>query len=275
MLWIQTLRQRPRVLAFALAFIAAGAAVLLAHDWTEQQQAHFKALSKPKGGAIDVLVFSKSLEAGDVLTDKTLAVRSVQKSLVPEGVFSPDQFSQVSGRKLGTPAKKGELLLPQNLAAIQHQDALSLARPGFRLIPVDRSSGQMAWSAMTPRDRIDVWAIGVSPDDLSSLRSDQGGFLKEMSPPAPSVARSIATGVRVLSSGEPSTDGALATKHPATASVTYFLELPEASVSAYLGAASTSQVRYVLNVNGRDDRRGSPAKPKPVEILIHDEGVNG
>jgi len=275
MLSIQNLRHRPRLIALLFACATAAAAVWLAHNWSEQQQAYWQERSTPKGGSVEVLVFAKALDLGTVLREQTLAVRQVQKNLLPEGAFTPEQFAQVSGRRLSASVRKGELLLPQNLAAIQHQDSVAMARPGFRLIAVDRSSGQMTWSAMTPRDRIDVWAIGVNPDEIQPPRNEQGGFQREMATSPLTTARPIATGIRVLSSGDSSSEGASAPGQLVAKAVTYFLEMPEPAVSAYLSAASSSQVRYVLNVNGIANASKPLAKPKPIEILMHEEGVNG
>jgi 1,6-anhydro-N-acetylmuramate kinase len=128
---------------------------------------------------------------------------------------------------------------------------------------------------MTPRDRIDVWAIGLNPEEIQPPRNEQGGFQPESAAAPLMAARPIASGVRVLSSGDAQAENVTASGQGVARNVTYFLELPELSVSAYLAAASSSQVRYVLNVNGMANVTKPPPRPKPIEILTHEEGVNG
>lgn len=270
--WIQIISRRPRLLAMIFAALAAMAAVGLAYAWSEQQRTHWQDLARPKGGVEEVLVFSKSLEAGDVLSPKTLAVRVVQKSLLPAGVYTPDQFTALQGQRLAVRVQKGELLLSNQIAVSRPQDSVAMARPGFRLIPMDRTSAQMNWSAMTPRDRVDVWALGLNPEDLAAGTHRQDGFQREPSPAAPLGARPIAMSLRVLSATGQNADPGAQRMPEAPAATSYFLELPEGVVSSYLSAVAGSQVRYVLNVNGVPSPDKPLAKPAPVEILIHHEG---
>lgn len=273
MKWIQPVLSRPRLLALGTAVIAAIAAIVLAQAWSEQQRAYWQGLSQPKGGVQEVLVFSKDLVAGDVLSPQTVSVRVVQRALVPTGVFTPDQFSTLQGRRLAMRVQKGEVLLARQIAEPQSQDSISSARLGFRLIPVDRASAQMTWSAMTPKDRVDVWALGLNPEDMPQLSGGQDGIQRESLPPSAMGARPIATNLRVLSTNAPS-DTHGPNRGQEAPPVSYFLEIPEAVVSSYLAAVAGGQIRYVMSVNGQSAKAPSAPKPSPVEILVHSEGSN-
>lgn len=273
--WIRAIKDRPRLMAALAATLAGFLAAVLAYQWTEQQRVFWQDLAKPKGGTAEVLVFSRQLEAGDLLSEQTLSVRTVQKSLLPDGTLSPDRFNEIAGRRIAARVNKGEVLLTQQIATAQSQDSLAQARPGYRLVSVDRAGAQMAWSAMTPRDRIDVWAVGASPEDLASVGSMNAGIQREPVSTAIASARRIAVGLRVLSSSDQSTNQLSNTGGSPSAPIAYFLELPEAAVASYLAAVASSQVRFVLNINGQNSQAPSASAPKPIEILIHEEGVKG
>lgn len=271
MTWIQKISSRPRLFTFALSALTGVCAILLAYAWSEQQQALWRGLAQPKGGVQEVLVFSKDLEAGDLLSAQTVAVRAAQRSLLPSGVLSPDQFPSIQGQRVGVKVKKGELLLGAQIVVPQAQDSVAMARAGYRLVPVDRSSAQMAWSAMTPRDRIDVWALGPNPEDLSLGAGGVEGIQRQAHSQPGIGARPIAMSLRVLSaSGRKDGSGALRVDDASPAS--YFLEIPESLVSSYLAAVASSQVRYVLSINGLNLRPTPAAKASAIEILVHNEG---
>ena len=128
------LRRRRRLVAAALVAAATMSAL--------------HTLAPPPADTVDVLVATRDLPSGTLLTDRDLVVRSYPVPLAPSGAASA-----AVGRVLAAPIGRGEVLTDVRVVG----PALAAAQPGQTVLPVRLPDAGMA-SLLRPGDEIDLVA---------------------------------------------------------------------------------------------------------------------
>lgn len=141
---------RRRILAGVLLAVAAGALVVDAIG--------------PSRGMTQVVVASRSFDAGTVLEDSDVTIREFPTESVPEGVVDREA---ATGRYVAGPVAAGEILTEQRLAGGRLAELLT-ADPEADVVAVTPQD-----SGLTPMlrtgDRVDVLTAGEEPGSVLAI----------------------------------------------------------------------------------------------------------
>lgn len=138
------------------AVLAGIAGWYLTQNYISSQVTGYKADIDKSMEAVQVVVASRDLKAGDVLTLKTASVRNIPKKYIHKDAIPPNQFSGVEGKELLHPVRAGESILRMHVNFVKTKGLTSLLKPGERgiTIPVDNTDTLSGFLA--PGDYIDL-----------------------------------------------------------------------------------------------------------------------
>ena len=139
------------------ALVAGSAAAYLANRYIESTLSARRAQIDAQYAPLNVVVASSNLRTGSSLSADTVSLREMPRAFLHSDAIPADEWTEVSGRVLAQPVRRGEPVLRSHLAQDPGAGFSSQLAEGMRALtfPVDDEasiSGMLA-----PGDRIDIF----------------------------------------------------------------------------------------------------------------------
>ena len=150
------------VAGVACGLCCAGCVALYAAQVSnEAEDARNEALARYGGEQIEVCVASRSIAAGETITDGMVDAKLWLADLLPEGAIT--QETEIIGKQAGSSIIKGEVISSQRLTRAD----VSLDIPeGYTAVSIPARDVQAVGGALRAGMRADVYAIGSSSATL-------------------------------------------------------------------------------------------------------------
>lgn len=156
------------LLVFAL--ILATLAMFGAMNYLEEREREMQAALDAQANYVSIIVPSRPLNVGDVVTPETVSLRQVPSDYIPDGALAPSDFDLIAGMVLKEPASEGRPLLRSALEGLAAVEKFSqLLSKGQRAITLDVSRLDTAENMLVPGDYIDLLLMRKN-----SLSSEEG-----------------------------------------------------------------------------------------------------
>jgi pilus assembly protein CpaB len=156
-------------LLLALIALSAGiAAAVLARSWLETQREAAERAARGRHALREVIVASRDVPGGHVLSPADLAVRAMPEGYLPPDVRGPQDVSAVVGRALSGPALRGDALTARNLRAPLPPAAADRLLEGDRAVTIAVDETNAVAGLVGPGDRIDL--LYLPPDAGGTAR---------------------------------------------------------------------------------------------------------
>ena len=115
--------------------------------------------------SIEVVVASTDMEVGDVISSKNASIRKIPKTYVQASAILPKQFSQIDGRQIVNPVKRGEPLSTLHINQKRIEGLSSLLKEGERAVTIPVSTLDTFSGFLAPGDFIDLMVTLKDGDD--------------------------------------------------------------------------------------------------------------
>ncbi len=144
------------IIMLVIALACGLAAVFLTRDYINTQIDDYKAVIDDKYKPIEVIVATRGLQRGEVLSKHMLAIRNVPSGFVHKDAIRPGEVESIIGHKLVYSLNGGESLLATHVALSKGDTFSNLIDGGKRAIsfPVDVLSSLTGM--LSPGDMIDL-----------------------------------------------------------------------------------------------------------------------
>lgn len=139
------------------ALLTGGASWYLTQNYISTQVSDYKSNFDEEREAVSVVVASRNLVVGDVLSASVASIRQVPKAYVHKGAVTPNQFSAVEGRQIIHPIRKGETILDVHVNAVKVDGLASLLESGQRAITLPVGTEDTFSGFLKPGDVIDLY----------------------------------------------------------------------------------------------------------------------
>lgn len=159
--WL-TKANRSTVAGVACGLCCAGCVALFAAQVTSKaEDARNEALARYGGEQIEVCVASRSIAAGETITDGMVDAKLWLADLLPEGAIT--QETEIIGKQAGSGIVKGEVISSHRLTKAD----VTLDIPdGFTAVSIPARDVQAVGGALRAGMRADVYAVGASSTTL-------------------------------------------------------------------------------------------------------------
>ena len=151
-----------RALGIAFLFALLGVFLLLLY------QRRFEAEASG-GERIEVLVATKDIEPGTLITDEMIVTRKIPIAYTEDRAIKANEKNRLVGLKASTMVRTQQIILWTDIVSSgeEHKDLSSLIRPGYVAMPIRLSREDTSVALVKPGDYVDV--IGV----LSTSNADK------------------------------------------------------------------------------------------------------
>lgn len=266
--WWQALRSSAGINAMLVVIaLAAGAAALFAvqrylHQEVQRVEADTAARYRPQA----VVVASRDIEAGQVLSAEQLAVRRMPRDFLPATALPDDAAGELIGRRLLVPLRRGDALTRTALAP---RAAASLAMelpPGERAVTLAVDDIRSHAGLVRAGDEVDLY--------LLQDRGASGGRLSVLLERVPV----IAIGERLRGAKDDGAGYGTITLRASSANAARILLAEQAGRLAVLLRAQGDESPTVLVVRdtrelfGRPPGAGAARRAQAVEVLLGGAG---
>jgi len=170
------------------AVLAGGLAFWLSHLYLNSQAE--KARKELSGGEVKmvaVVVASKDLTAGDVITQSNVSVGKLPAAHVSRRAIAPDKFPAIKDHVVNRALSSGEPVMADDVAGAYAERFSDLLKPGERAITIEASDLSSNAGLLLPGDVVDLFIL------LKSEGNGAGNKSKTLLP--------LMEGVRVLAAG--------------------------------------------------------------------------
>jgi len=139
------------------AILTGGAGWYLTQNYIDTEVTGYKTSFDDARQAVSVVVASKALAVGDVISAQTAQIRQIPAAYLHRDAFTPARYSLIEGRKIISPIQAGEPILKIHLNQVRIQGLSSILKEGQRAItiPVDTLSTLSGF--LNPGDWIDLY----------------------------------------------------------------------------------------------------------------------
>ncbi|NPU93450.1 MAG: Flp pilus assembly protein CpaB [Gammaproteobacteria bacterium] len=153
------------IILLVCAAVAGATGWYLSKNYINQEIKTYKSGFDAERETVPVVVASKDLAVGDVVSTANASVRQIPKIFVPADGLSPNRFSTIEGRQVVHAVKKGNPILTINVSQVKVAGLASLLKDGERAISIPVSSLDTFSGFLGPGDFIDLM-ITVQDGDL-------------------------------------------------------------------------------------------------------------
>ncbi len=163
-------------LLISTAIILAAGAAWLSINYLEQQEQDLRSsLLKQDQIKRPVVVATRMLKPGDVVSERNMSIREIPEDFIPDNAISPKQFASVKGATLLEPMSPGKPLIGRYLASSGVQQFSDLLKPGERAVTIDVDSRMSSESMIRPGDHVDLHALINSSAMNEAVNKAAGG----------------------------------------------------------------------------------------------------
>ena len=235
-------------LLLAGAIVLAVLAFYLSNTVISNRMSEIEAELKAGRKTKSVVVASRNLEAGDVLTSDTAAVREFPVEFLHDSAVSSDQFDRLEGEALLVGVRAGEPILPVYTVTRGGAFFSGSVKEGRRALTIEVDELSSIAGMVRPGDKIDL-IMTAKPPAMTQGVTMLGAKLERFTFP-------LLSGVEVLATGrtQRGTGGQAATYSTVTLNVT-----PQ-EANAIIAAKADSSVTAVL-------RSPKDEKPNPSHAI--------
>ena len=140
-----------------VAVLLSGAAGLAAIHYMEQQEARILAEQEARLDYHQVIVPKYDLPVGEVISYDTVSAMQIPAAYIPDGALMPEEFDQIAGMVIDSPATMGKPLLRMHIQGLQSVKKFSqLIEKGHRSVTLKVSSLDTAENLLTVGDYVDI-----------------------------------------------------------------------------------------------------------------------
>ena len=158
----QFLKSARIVLALGLAAAMGTLAVVSTRSYIASQLALESQRLRPSVELVDVLVAKVELNAGQSVSERTVAIRKYPSEFVPARVLTPDRFASLNGRKIKESLNAGEPLTEASFDQVPTSAFSGQLRAGVRALTIAVDEINSLSGLLQPGDRIDL-QLSVRP----------------------------------------------------------------------------------------------------------------
>ena len=153
----------PWVLLLGATLLAALVAYM-AYAYLQQREARIKRevaekSAKARGPKASVVVPSKDVQIGQVVTNGLFVSREIDADLVYADVVTVSQFDSIKGQKLARAVQRGRPLRLTDLQAPEIRDVASIVPEGQRAITIEIDDVNSIAQTLRPGHRVDVFLL--------------------------------------------------------------------------------------------------------------------
>lgn len=153
----------------ALAVALAGGAGFLAMTYLEQKERALAEQFEDKNEYREVIVPSRNLSIGDVISADTVVMRQIPEPFVPDGALGYDDFQTIAGAAVKEPVSEGRPLLRGQIEGVSKVAKFSeLLKPGQRAMTLAVSNLDTNAYMLVPGDVVDVVQVANNGKDLQA-----------------------------------------------------------------------------------------------------------
>lgn len=156
-------RHRNKLLMSA-ALACGGVAIYAGSQYVnEQVQAERARLKTPAQQTLEVVVASRPLMPGDIISGENMAIRQVPADYVPGSAVTPERFDSLAGQRLMQPMGPGEILSVHALESADRMMFSSRVKPGIRAMTISVDEINSISGMLQPGDRVDLLLTARPP----------------------------------------------------------------------------------------------------------------
>ncbi|QYK01994.1 Flp pilus assembly protein CpaB [Shewanella psychrotolerans] len=104
----------------------------------------------------DVIVATKELRKGDIISDQNMSVRQIRADTLPLDAIHPSRFGEVAGQMILEPMLPGRPLIGTYLPGMRVAQFSDILQEGQRAITIDIDEINSSAGMLVPSDHIDV-----------------------------------------------------------------------------------------------------------------------
>lgn len=123
---------------------------------TKEQQIRDE-LSRDNIVMTDVVVATKELRKGDIISQENMSVRRVEADVLPLDAIHPSDFNVIAGQMLIAPMSPGRPLLASYLPGMRVQQFSEMLKEGERAVTIDIDEINSTAGMLVPSDKIDLF----------------------------------------------------------------------------------------------------------------------
>jgi len=139
------------------AVLAGGAGWFLTQNYIDTRVTDYKSDFDEERQAVSVVVASRDLAVGEILSPSTAQIRQIPGVYVPRDAIRPGQFSSVEGRQLIHAIKVGEPILKIHVNSVKVDGLASLLKDGERAITIPVDTLDTMSGFLNPGDHVDLY----------------------------------------------------------------------------------------------------------------------
>ncbi len=233
------------VLMLVLALVTGGIAAYLSDRYIADQVAEHRQQLDARYEPVKVVVASRDLFPGTVISSDTVSLRAVPKGYIHQDALRPDEFSAVAGLTLAHPLKAGETVLRSHLSSQRGGHFAGLIEDGKRALTLSVDDISSVSGMLQPNDRVDILMTTRDGKDPLTFPLIEDVLV-------------LATGVKTDAYGE---DGVVSTYNTATVLVG-----PKDS-ARLVHASSVGKLTFVLRGGDLLNEESFPAKVTRASLL--------
>lgn len=149
-----------RTTLFLQLFMAATLGILawwLTKSWLEEKEGLLKsAFFAQDGKRLSVIVASRPLDPGTVLTEQVLAAAEVDPTFLPEDAIPASDFSSINGLRIRQPLAEGKPLLYSYIEPTVSERFSDLVKPGERAVTLQVDALSSIEGMIEVGDQVDL-----------------------------------------------------------------------------------------------------------------------
>lgn len=143
-----------RALGIAFLFALLGVFLLLLYQRRFETEAS-------GGERIEVLVATKDIEPGTLITDEMIVTRKIPIAYTEDRAIKANEKNRLVGLKATTMVRTQQIILWTDIVSSgeERKDLSSLIRPGYVAMPIRLGNGDTSVALVKPGDYVDVFGI--------------------------------------------------------------------------------------------------------------------
>jgi pilus assembly protein CpaB len=139
-----------------IALVLGGGAVYLSNKVIRDRMNLLEEEAKRGKKMVKIVVPTKDLERGDVITPDAMAMRDVPQDFVSHLAVKPEQFDDLINQRLSSPIKRGEALTQMHTEGAGARLFSATLRKGLRALTFEVDQVNSISGMLRPGDRIDL-----------------------------------------------------------------------------------------------------------------------
>ena len=190
------IKRHRTALLFGAALAFGALATLAARGYIAEYLERERELLRPTQPMAEVVVAKRNLDAGEIVSADSMALRRIPAEYVASTALQPGQFEGFVGARLTVPLRAGEVLIQGAIAGADVATFSSKIRPGIRALTIAVDEINSVSGMLQPGDRIDLF-LSVRPPGQGPAQ-----MLPEATAPLMQDLLVLATGRQVRPGGD-------------------------------------------------------------------------